>query len=341
MKAKRKAAILLTVSMITSMSGILPVNAQELDTELPILEETGNYCEAEEVGSLEQYKADSFNDVILNDMGISLADTTGDSYEANNGPAVATSGRYNKLTYASIHEENDVDWYTFEITDVSEPISVFLTNIPSGCNYDMYLVQYDSTNGITAMYYNIQSGNTSEYLYGTVSEAGTYYVVVQPDTSDTSIEDNYSSSNYTLYMGDYYRTGQYGYVDTGLDISFGYIAVGNTTAVYKGWYTYDMSNVTSVPDDAIATKIYLTDDGNGAYWLGFYKILAAGGQGIRLDEKVGQIDVMYTYDEDNLLLVKQQWLIGGHILASTNFVWEPQILFAYKYGATISNLKFL
>ena len=83
-------------------------------------------------------------------------------------------------------------------------------------------------------------------------------------------------------MGDYYRVGQYGYVDTGLDISFGNIPVGNTTPVYRGWYTYDLSNEASIPNDAIVTKIYLTGNGNGAYWLGFYKMMAAAGQGIQI-----------------------------------------------------------
>lgn len=89
---------------------------------------------------------------------------------------------------------------------------------------------------------------------------------------------------------------------------------------------------------AIVTKIYLTDSGNGAYWIGFYKMMAAADQGIQLEQKIGQIDVMYS--GDNELLAKQRWLIGGNIIASTNFVWEPQILIAYKYAATISNMRF-
>lgn len=336
MKLKNKVAMLLAFSMMVSLGSVATVNAAEMDNEFPTLTEDSSIEEVPEVGSLDQFKGDAVDKIQMDDSGIALT-ATGDSYEANNGPAVATSGRYNKITYASLHEANDVDWYTIEVLDASKPISVFLTNIPSGCDYDMFLVKYDSTQGITKMYYNIQTGTTAEELYGTVDEIGTYYVVVQASTS-SSIENNFSSSNYTLYMGDYYRVGQYGYVDTGLDISFGYIAVGNTTPVYKGWYTYDLSNESSIPNDAIVTKIYLTDSGNGAYWIGFYKMMAAADQGIQLEQKIGQIDVMYS--GDNELLAKQRWLIGGNIIASTNFVWEPQILIAYKYAATISNMRF-
>lgn len=336
MKLKNKVAMLLAFSMMVSLGSVATVNAAEMDNEFPTLTEDSSIEEVPEVGSLDQFKGDAVDKIQMDDSGIALT-AAGDSYEANNGPAVATSGRYNKITYASLHEANDVDWYTIEVLDASKPISVFLTNIPSGCDYDMFLVKYDSTQGITKMYYNIQTGTTAEELYGTVDEIGTYYVVVQASTS-SSIENNFSSSNYTLYMGDYYRVGQYGYVDTGLDISFGYIAVGNTTPVYKGWYTYDLSNESSIPNDAIVTKIYLTDSGNGAYWIGFYKMMAAADQGIQLEQKIGQIDVMYS--GDNELLAKQRWLIGGNIIASTNFVWEPQILIAYKYAATISNMRF-
>lgn len=333
-------ASVMACSMAFSLGNAMIVNAQEIEDGLPALQQiddAAEIIELEEILSegLKDYKITSFDDVMINDSGIA-AIAAGDSYEANNGPAVATTGRYNKLTYASIHEANDVDWYKIEILDAEKPISVFLTNIPKNCDYDMYLVQYDATNGITAAYANTQSGTTAEELYGNVEKAGTYYVVVQPNTN---VENNYSPSNYTLYMGDYYRNGQHGYVDTGFDISFGNIAVGNTNPVYRGWYTYDLTNNTSIPDDAIVTKIYLTGTGNGAYWLGFYKMMAAGGQGFQFEDKIGQMDLIYS--GDNQFYAKQPWLIGGHIIASTNFVWEPQILIAYKYGATLQNLRFM
>lgn len=331
----------LACAMILSLGSTIPVHAQTIDEELPVLE---NSSDAEVIAEMNAQLSDAMNNcksydyeaIMISDYGIALADATGDSYEANNGPAVATTGRYNKITYGTIHESNDVDWYEIEVVDAETPISVVLTNIPSNCNYDMYLVQYDDTNGITAMYNNVQTGTTSEELYGYVEEAGTYYVVVQPDTT---LENNFSTSNYKLYAGNYYRTGSHGWVDTGIEISFGYLPVGNTTTSYSNWYSYNLANTTTIPDGAIVNKFYLDDNGNGAYWAGFYKALAANGQGVRLADQLGGIDLMYSGDDE--YLVKQQWLIGGYLNVSTNFVWEPRVLISYKFPATLQNLRFL
>lgn len=339
----RLMATVMACSIAFSLGSAMTVNAQEIEGEdgLPALQQIDDAAKIAELEvnlseGMKDYAITSFDDVKIDDSGIATL-ATGDSYETNNMPSTATTGRYNKVTYGTIHDDNDVDWYKIDVLSSEEPISIFLTNIPRNCDYDLYLVKYDSTNGITALYANTESGTTSEEMYGYV-EAGTWYVVVQ---ASSDVANNYSTSSYALYMGNYYRTGQHGYVDTGLDISFGYIAVGNTNPVYKGWYTYDLTNNTSIPNDAAVTKIYLTDSGNGAYWIGFYKMIAAGGQGTVLGDKIGQIDLMYSYDSGNRYYVKQPWLIGGHIIASTNFVWEPQILIAYEFGATVQNLRFL
>ncbi len=70
-------------------------------------------------------------------------DAVGDSYEVNNGPSSATTGRYNTITNATIHDDNDVDWYKIEILNADTPISIVLTNIPNNCDYDLYLIKYD------------------------------------------------------------------------------------------------------------------------------------------------------------------------------------------------------
>ena len=139
MKLRNKAAMLLAFSMMVSLGSVATVNAAEMENEFSTLKESSSFEEVAEVGSLEQFKGDSIDKIKMDDSGIALT-ATGDSYEANNGPAVATKGRYNKITYASLHDANDVDWYTIEVLDTSKPISVFLTNIPSGCDYDMYLL---------------------------------------------------------------------------------------------------------------------------------------------------------------------------------------------------------
>lgn len=338
MKLKNKAAILLAFSMIASLGSAETVYATEMGNELPVLAENGSFEEMPEIGSLERFRGDSIDQIRMDDSGIALT-AVGDSYESNNGQYTATRGRYNKFTYASIHDENDTDWYMIEVLNADEPISLFLTNIPSGCDYDMFLVKLGATPESTEVYYNIKSGTAAEELYGNVEE-GTYYVVIQASTT-APIENNFSPSNYELYMGDFFQVGQHGYVDTGFDIKFGNIPMGNKTPVYQGWYTYDLSNDASIPTNAVVTKIYLSGHGNGAYWMDFYKMLAAADDRVQFEKKLGQIEVMYTAKKDDTLRVKQKWLIGGSILVSTNFVWKPQILIAYKYPATIFNKRFL
>lgn len=215
MKSKRYTALATAIvfSLFLSMINVKTVNAQTLENNLSSAEQVNvsdeivSFNEALPI-SKNQNKSDDSSSVRMKKAKDFLAVSDGDSYEVNNGPAVATTGKYNQITYATIHNADDVDWYKIEVLNAANPISLILT-----------------------------------------------------------------------------------------------------------------------------------DTGNGAYWIGFYKMLAAGGQGIQLEEKIGQIELMYSGDDE--LLVKQEWLIGGHILASTNFVWEPNILFIYKFPATIQNINYL
>ena len=335
---RKLMAFTLAGAVFLSLGSTIPVKAQTVG-DVSMLEETSDAELIAEMNdqlstAMDKFESDDFSDIMMDDTDIALADGTGDSYEANNGPAVATTGRYNQVTYASIHDANDVDWYKIEILDADNPISVLLTNIPSGCDYDMFLVQYNDTDGITKMYHNVQAGTSAENLGGFVDEAGTYYVVIQPDTS---VENNFSTSSYKLYVGDYYRVGQYGWVDTGLDIQFGYRPVGTTTTYYSSWYSYDLTNNTSIPTGAIVNKIYLDDAGNDAYTGGFYKQIGDA-QGA-IATKLGGIDLMYS--SDNEYYAKQEWFIRGYLQVSLSYEWEPRILIAYKYPVTIENARFL
>ena len=62
---------------------------QKWKMKFSTLKESSSFEEVAEVGSLEQFKGDSIDKIKMDDSGIALT-ATGDSYEANNGPAVAT-----------------------------------------------------------------------------------------------------------------------------------------------------------------------------------------------------------------------------------------------------------
>lgn len=334
-------AFTLAGAVFLSLGSTIAVKAQTVG-DVSMLEETNDTELIAEMNdqlstAMDNFESDDFSDIMMDETGIALADGTGDSYEANNGPGVATTGRYNQVTYGSIHSETDYDWYKIEILDATKPISVLLTNIPSGCDYDMFLVKFDDAGeAIKLGYQDKQTGATAENLFGLVPETGTYYVVIQ---GAVDVENNYSNSNYKLYIGDYYRVGQYGWVDTGLDIQFGYRPVGTTTTYYSSWYSYNLTNNTSIPTDAIVNKIYLDDAGNDAYTGGFYKEMVANGQGYILEEQLGGIDLVYSGDDE--LWVKQEWLIRGFLKVSLSYEWEPRILIAYKYPVIIQNARFL
>lgn len=95
-----------------------------------------------------------------------------DQYEINDTSAKATAislgGTYN----ATIHKTNDVDYY--KLTNYPGGVlTINLTNIPSGTNYNLEL--YNSSNSRVA--YSLNSGTTNEVINYSAN-AGTYYIKV-------------------------------------------------------------------------------------------------------------------------------------------------------------------
>lgn len=277
----------------------------------------------------------TITDVLMDCYGISLFNESGDEFENNNGPSLATKNMLYSTLYATIDNPNDSDWYEVVIGDTSHPYSFILTDIPSGCDYDMYLVTYDDTNGLEMQYYDLKNDNESEAFYLNFYNTGTYYIVVQPKLgySDT----NYSDEQYKLYMGNFYKKGTYGYVSTGISAKFGYVADSNTTYKYSNIYSYNLTNNTNIPNGATVTEIRLTSSGNSAHWLNFYKIISSSSGGIS-ETKLGTIDVMYS--ETSNVQVKQVWNIQGKLLASNNFIWQPLIQFSYRYPIVLENEQY-
>lgn len=72
MKLKNKVAMLLAVSMMASLGSVATVNAEEMDNEfeLTTLAEDSSFEELAEVGSLEQFKGSSFDDVIMDNSAL-------------------------------------------------------------------------------------------------------------------------------------------------------------------------------------------------------------------------------------------------------------------------------
>ena len=96
------------------------------------------------ISQLNSYVADKLNGVSNLDMML----LSGDQYEPNESISAATSGVQGKVIQATIHDETDMDFYRFEVTD-NEPLSIILYNIPSGCDYDLYLFNSDQSGWYT------------------------------------------------------------------------------------------------------------------------------------------------------------------------------------------------
>lgn len=332
-------AMVLSFAMLLTLASSVPVNAKE--TEGLVAEEAIITTESVTDGLklLEPEETIEVQSILSKDEEImNILTVNSDQYEDNNSPENATTGRYNLVSYANLDSDDDEDWYEMDI-DSSVPVSIILTNIPANCDYNLYLVEYSATSGYGDIYSSELTGNQSESIIGYVNHSATYYVVVM---RNLNISNNYSTSNYKLYFGDYVRYKTYGYVNTGLNIDFGYVKSGNTTPVYKYWYSYNLTNSDLIPDGALVDSIYLSSDGNGNSWTGFYKMLGYG-TNTSIATKSGGISLMYSADDDQALYypVKQNWLIGGYLTSSMYFTWQPKIRFVYMYGVTLDNVVFV
>lgn len=335
-------AMVLSFAMLLTLASSVPVNAketEELVAEEAIVTESlenvaNNFSKLDSDAAMDVLERLSGDESILNSLTAS-----GDQYEDNDSPETATTGRYNLVTYATIDSDDDMDWYEMDISDSSVPISIILTNIPANRDYDVYLIEYSSSTGYGDIYSNLEDGSVPEELIGRVNHSGTYYVVVMPNQT---ITNNYSDSNYKLYFGDYVRYKTYGYTSTGINIDFGYVKSGNTTPVYKYWYSYNLTNSNMIPDGALVDSIYLSSDGNGNSWIGFTKMLGYG-TNTTLATKSGGINLMFSAEPNAQWYheVKQNWLIGGYLTSSMYFTWQPKMRIDYMYGVTLDNVVFV
>ena len=254
----------------------------------------------------------------------------GDAYESNNSYSTATQGLKGRLVRANIHSDSDVDWYSFDVTQYEvnsgQYFSFVLSNIPLNCDYDMFVASSD----FTGVMYNIQSGSTPEEFFVTFNKAGTYYVVIQTASG-------YSSSNYNLYFGSAYKSKSTEWRSTGLSFNFGYIPTGRDYNTWSSWQSYNLTNDSTIPNGSVVSDIYLDDNGNGAYWIGFYKAIKdANGYGM---VQFGNIDNMNF--PEMTYYVKQNWFINGYVSSCNYFVWNPNIKIDYIFIVQSSTLGYL
>jgi hypothetical protein len=98
---------------------------------------------------------------------------SGDKYEPNNATTAATSISSNAIiTDANIHATSDNDYFMFTVSATSS-VTIQLSNIPSGCDYDLEL--YDSSNTRKA---NSTAGSNNPESIAISLTSGTYYIKI-------------------------------------------------------------------------------------------------------------------------------------------------------------------
>lgn len=106
-------------------------------------------------------------------------------YEPNDDVSQAYGLLSSGITYnAYIQTNGDVDIYHFTTSGGS--ISISLSSLPSGTNYDLEL--YNSAGQLVGTSYN--GGSINESINGFVS-AGKYYIYISPTTTASSTTDSY------------------------------------------------------------------------------------------------------------------------------------------------------
>jgi len=258
---------------------------------------------------------------------------TPDKYEPNDNSGVATSGIKNQVIQANIHSAMDEDWYKMDVTqsDLDENggvIAAILTNIPNNCDYDLYILKI-MPNGQLGQLKSELTGNATESIYFK-PDPGTYYAIVD---AKNGIENNFSQQNYSLYFGGAFKNGTTEYMNLGMKFDFGYKNYGSSGPWLSQYQEINLSNASFIPNQALISKLYISDDGNGAYWIGFYKLI----NGV---QQMGGMQGPLSLPE-NQYYVKQLYQVQGKITRSDGFVWEPKMKVDYLYPLTLDNLSFL
>lgn len=260
----------------------------------------------------------------------SLSSNGADQYESNNSYDVATAGLKNQVVYASIHEENDVDWYSFTVSsdDITNqvPYACVLTNIPANCDYDMWVIKSDFSIGAN----NFQSGSTSEEMAFVLPSAGTYYVLIQSS-------QGYSTANYKLFFGNYYMRYYTGWINTSMSFSFADKAQGTSGYIYSNpdYQTLNLNNF-PIPDNSIIKEFSLDSTHTGT-WGGFEKCLIASSDN-NAHWQLGGIDI-FDFSGNNYN-VKQIWGIKGRVNYCSSFVWTPRIALDFVFGVNADSLAY-
>jgi hypothetical protein len=234
----------------------------------------------------------------------------------NEDPASVASGNYNgqNVVVGNIANSTDQDWYKVYLPANSNTILGINSTALSGTGF--FDVYDDSFNLIKTISYQKNSSyfGTTPY-YVSIPTTGYYYVKV------------YSAVNggdYRFYIGGPdYALGSYTYNASN--------AVNLTPTIKSAQATYDLSNISSIPNNAIVYSFSIqgTKTNNATNQ---YRSLKIAGDSSFINTS------MYSYVANipviSNKILKNQWIfkLDGNVSTSTGyFKLIPQITFSYVY----------
>jgi hypothetical protein len=123
-------------------------------------------------------------------LPLMMREYTHNRYEPNNSPEQAFGPLISGQVYwAFIWDETDTDdYYHFTPTTTAE-VTVELTNVPVGKDYDLWVYSYDGTYNVVD--YSDRPGNADEDLGFVPVARETYYVRVRPYSGFSNIQPYY------------------------------------------------------------------------------------------------------------------------------------------------------
>lgn len=315
---KTLSKILAVICMVTLVAGTsLPAFAIDTHSEVELTKVSNDFPLSKGV-DIESIKNGLQSATNSNEMGSISPQALTDPYEPNDTSGTAATIPYNQFFYANIGTASDQDWYKIYLTASSDPddiVAFLLKDIPSGCDYDLYI--FDPNGNYAA---SQKAGNADERLYVQIATTGTWNVAV---VSYSGYNDN---ANYKVFVGDAWQNGNTGWMPTNLTFNF----TPGTVGTILPYQVFDLRYNASIPDSAQVRNIQIDSSGTGD-WGNQIKYIIPAQTGIRYETYVG-LDYVLNIPE-NTLYVKQQWGISTSIqnLFIPTSKWTPYIYFAYRY----------
>ncbi len=208
-----------------------------------------NYCYTYGISSTHNYQ-----------LLIYPNDIAADSYEPNESLNTATAITNNEPINATININTDEDWYVYE-TDKTGKLTVTVDNIPTNCDYDVWVVDANNnTIGGSAF-----SGNTSEKANVKINTPGKYYIRVY-SWIGSDPESNYELKA-VIVEPDAYEINDYYYQGTSIQLGDDVAATIDNkrdedwyivNVNESGYYVFGLQNVPSGTD----YDMYLFDTSN-------------------------------------------------------------------------------